>query len=335
MTRILFYEPAYKRIEHRIANLQGIEPFLMDRAGAIRARGQPVSAEDAKVQVGWATSDLFGGPIREYMVALLKSPELSWLQSGAAGFDNPVFAQIVAKGARLTTNHSQSVGMAEYVLATVLDHFQRGPERRRAQAAREWARLPFREVMGSRWMIVGFGAIGQEVARRARAFGAHITGVRRRTGAHPLAESMLTPSQIHAALATADVVVLSVPLSGETENLVDVKFLSAMRPGSVLVNVGRGGLVDENALLASLAQGKPEHAILDVFRQEPLPADSPFWTHPQVTLTGHASAIGSGLLARTDTLFVENLVRYLRGEALLNEASPADVRNAANPQGAV
>ena len=99
-----------------------------------------------------------------------------------------------------------------------------------------------------------------------------------------------------------------------------------MKAHSVLVNIGRGGLVDEGALLAALDKGKPEHAILDVFRSEPLNEDSPFWTHPRVTLTPHASAIGSGLVRRTDDLFVENLGRYLRGETLLNEADPVDVR---------
>ena len=326
MTRVLFYEPALRRIEHRISALSGLEPLVMDTQGKISIDGRAIATEETPIEVGWATSDLFGGPIREYMIALLKSPSLRWLQSGAAGFDNPVFAQIVAKGARLTTNHSQSVGMAEYVLATVLDHFQRGPDRRKAQREREWARLPYREVMGSRWLILGFGAIGQEVAKRARAFGAHITGVRRKTGAHPLADSMLTPGQTMGALPQADVVVLSLPLSSETDNLVDAGFLSEMSTSSILVNVGRGGLIDEDALLASLAKGVPEHAILDVFRTEPLPADSPFWKHPRVTLTGHASAIGSGLIARTDSLFVENLGRYLRGEPLLNEADLQDVR---------
>jgi phosphoglycerate dehydrogenase-like enzyme len=326
MTRVLLYEPAYRRIRDRIADLSGIELLFMNREGEIHEGECEIGVDDARPEVGWATNDLFGGPIRDYMIALLKSPSLRWLQSGAAGFDNPVFAQIVAKGARLTTNHSQSVGMAEYVLTTVLDHFQRGPERRKAQTAREWARLPYREVMVSRWLIVGFGAIGQEVARRARSFGAHITGIRRTKTAHELADVMLAPTDLLPALSNADVVVLSLPLMTDTEALVDTKFLTAMKPTSVLVNVGRGGLVDEAALLEGLDRGAPGHAILDVFRTEPLPADSPFWHHPRVTLSGHASAIGSGLTARTDALFVENLGRYLRGEPLLNEADPADVR---------
>jgi phosphoglycerate dehydrogenase-like enzyme len=326
MTRVLFYEPAYQRIAERISTLVGVEAFLMDRDGRIRVGGHEVRAEDAAPEVGWATNDLFAGPMRDYMVTLLKSPHLRWMQSAAAGFDNPVFAQIVAKGARLTTNHSQAVGMAEYVLAGVLDHFQRGPERRRAQERREWARLPYREIKGQRWLVVGFGAIGQEVARRARAFGAHIIGVRRSQSAHELADAIIPPERMRDQLAQSDVVVLSVPLTRQTDSLVDVNFLSRMKPGSILVNVGRGGLVDESALLAALERGVPEHALLDVFRTEPLPADSPFWNHARVTLTGHASAFGSGLAARTDDLFVENLGRFVRGEALLNEADPDDVK---------
>ena len=247
------------------------------------------------------------------------------MQSSAAGYDSPVFGMIVSKGAQLTTNHSQAIGMSEYVLATVLDHFQRGPERRIEQAAARWTPLPYREVAGSHWLIVGFGAIGQETARRAKAFGAIITGVRRQAGDQPLADAMATPDALPGLLPRADVVVLSLPLNAHTANMVDAKFLGAMKPGSVLVNVGRGGLVDEPALLAALDAGKPEHAILDVFVTEPLPAESPFWSHPRVTATPHASPTGSGLQARTDALFVENLTRYLAGEALINAVEAKEV----------
>src|SRR5690348_6050138 len=329
MTRVLFYEPAYRRIRDRIVGLSGLEPVLMDRQGKIREGEREISADDARPEIGWATSDLFGGPIREYMVALLKSPTLKWMQSGAAGFDNPVFAQIAAKGARLTTNHSQAIGMAEYVLTNVLDHFQRGPERRKAQQQREWARLPYREVQGSRWLIIGFGAIGQEVAKRARAFGAHVTGVRRSTTSSELADVLARPDEVDDLLDTADVVVLCVPLNASTALMVNEKFLARMKTTAVLVNVGRGQLIDEPALLASLDAGRPQFAILDVFHAEPLPSNSPFWAHKRVMVTAHSSAIGSGLTQRTDELFVENLKRFMRGDRLLNEADRSEISSLA------
>jgi phosphoglycerate dehydrogenase-like enzyme len=259
------------------------------------------------------------------MITLLKSPALRWVQSGAAGFENPAFGEVVRKGAILTTNHSQSIGMSEYVLTTVLDHLQRGPDRRKAQAEHRWAPAPYREVAGTSWLIIGFGSIGQETARRAKAFGATITGVRRSAGAHPLADAMATPGQVLSLLPNADVVVLSLPLNAQSANMVDAPFLAAMKPGSVFVNVGRGGLVDEDALLAALDEGKPEHAILDVFRTEPLPADSRFWDHPRVTMTPHSSPIGSGLSARSDALFLDNLGRFLRGQPMLNQVAAQEV----------
>jgi phosphoglycerate dehydrogenase-like enzyme len=327
MPRLLIYEPSYRRLEARLARHAGrLELLLMPPDGTILKDGTPVAVEDASPEIGWLNADLFGaGGGRDYMIAILKSRTLRWVQSAAAGFENPVFGQVVKKGALLTTNHSQAIGMSEYVLATVLDHLQRGPDRRKAQAEHLWRPAPYREVAGTHWLIVGFGAIGQETARRARAFGARITGVRRSAGDHALADAMAAPSDIAGLLPQSDVVVLSLPLSPQTENLADAGFLAAMKPGAVFVNVGRGGLVDEAALLAALDAGKPEHAILDVFRTEPLPAESPFWDHPRVTLTPHASPIGSGLSARGDDLFLDNLDRFLSGRPMLNQVTAQEV----------
>jgi phosphoglycerate dehydrogenase-like enzyme len=173
--------------------------------------------------------------------------------------------------------------------------------------------------MGSRWLIVGYGAIGEAVAQRAKGFGAHVTGVRRSAPASFIADAMATPAQLPQLLPESDVVVLTMPKTAETENTVDAKFFAAMKPGSVLVNVGRGAVVDDDALRAALDSGKPERAILDVFRQEPLPADSWFWDHPRVTMTPHNSAASSGIVARGDALFIDNLNRYLAGQPMRNE----------------
>ncbi len=327
MTRILAYEPSFKRIEARLPQAAKAAEFVVvDDAGVLKLNGREIPLEEADPEIGWMSVDLFGSPAsRNFFVALLKAPALKWVQSAAAGFDNPAFKGLVTNGARLTTNNAQAVSMSEYVLWGVLDHFQRGGERRAAQVRHEWARLPYREIGRMRWLIVGFGTIGQAVAVRASAFGAHVTGVRRTPGPHPLAQAMATPDKMNSLLPDADVVVLLVPLSSATTHMVDADFLAAMKPGALLVNIGRGDLVDEPALLAALDAGKPEHALLDVFHDEPLRADSPFWAHPRVTLTGHASAIGDGLGPRGEALFLDNLDRYLTGRPLLHEAEPMDV----------
>lgn len=325
--RLLIHETSHRRLADGIAAVPGVQPLLMQEDGSILLDGRPVSIDDAQPQAAWANADVFfGAASRAFMTALLKAPKLAWVQSGAAGFDHPIFGQLVDKGARLTTSHGQAVGMAEYVLAGVLDVFQHGPERRAAQQAHDWKRIEFREVMGSRWLIVGFGAIGQGVAQRAKAFGAHVTGVRRDQAPHPAADRIAALGDLPALLPDADVVVLCAPLTAETRHVADAGFFAAMKDDAVLVNVGRGPLVDEPALLAALDAGRPAHAILDVFETEPLPADSRFWAHPRVTLTPHASGITSGQHVRNDQLFLENLRRYVAGETLLHEARPEDVK---------
>jgi phosphoglycerate dehydrogenase-like enzyme len=327
MARVMIYEPTYRRLQARFDALGvAFDPVLVNDAGEITVSGQPVSAEDAQPEAVWANHEVFGSPAaRPFMVATLKSTALKWVQSAAAGFDNPVFGQIVQKGAQLSTSHGQALGMAEYVLWGVIDHFQRGPERRTAQAANTWERFTFREILDSQWLIIGFGAIGQAVAQRAKSFGAKVTGVRRNQDPHPLADQIAPMSALPELLGQADVVVLCPPLTAETRHLVDAKFLGAMKPRSVIVNVGRGGLVDEAALLAALDAGIPEHAVLDVFETEPLPADSPFWNHPRVTMTPHSSGITGGQWTRNETLFLENLKLYLTGQPVKNLADPKDV----------
>ncbi|RAK67379.1 D-2-hydroxyacid dehydrogenase [Phenylobacterium kunshanense] len=325
--RLLIHEKSLGRIAADLAGAcPGVEPVVVNDAGEISLAGATLSPETAQVDAAWANADVFfSGGARAFMTAALKSPSLKWVQSGAAGFDNPVFGQFVQKGARLTTSHGQSVGMADYVLWGVLDAFQDGAGRRAAQAARQWERRPFREIEGSRWLILGFGAIGRGVAQRAKAFGAHVTAVRRSTAPDVLADAMAPPAAFLDLLPQADVVVLAAPATPETRHIANAEAFGRMKAGSVLVNVGRGALVDEPALLAALDAGVPAHAVLDVFETEPLPSDSPFWTHPRVTLTPHSSGITAGNVPRNDALFLENLRRYLAGEPLQNQADPKDV----------
>jgi phosphoglycerate dehydrogenase-like enzyme len=324
--RLLIYEPALRRVERDLEPFKSqLQLLVVDDQGAITCGAESFDPDTAQPDAGWMSADAMGSGQRSLVVGLLKSERLKWVHTGAAGLDHPIWAQLVDKGAVLTTGHGQALCIAEYVLAEVLATFQRIGERRAEQAARRWTRLPFREIAGTSWLIVGFGAIGQDVAVRAKAFGAKIVGVRRSGAPDALAEHMGLLSDVPSLLPAADVVVLAAPLNSETRGMAGAGFFAAMKPGSVLVNVGRGDLIDEPALLAALAAGVPDHAILDVFHDEPLKDDSPFWDHPKVSLTPHASAFGSGQAARNDAIFVENLRRRLAGEPMLYEADPRDL----------
>lgn len=325
--RLLIHERSYRRTAGAIA-VHGscVDPLLVNDAGELTLYGAPLGLDEARAEAAWVNSDaFFGGGMQAFAAAALRSPDLKWVQSGAAGFDHAIFGQFVEKGAVLTTSHGQAVGIADYVLWGVLDVYQGGPARRANQTSHDWRRLAYRELDGTRWVILGFGAIGQGVAVRARAFGAHVTGVRRSGAPDPAADRMITPEGFLGALPEADVVALCAPATRETRHIAGAEAFASMKPGSVLVNVGRGALVDEPALLAALDRGAPAHAVLDVFETEPQPADSPFWDHPRVTLTPHAAGMSSGNAPRNDALFLDNLGRYLAGQPLRNVADPKDV----------
>jgi phosphoglycerate dehydrogenase-like enzyme len=319
---LLAYAPAWERVCGRVATPLG-SPILLERDGVIRRQGLPVDPASVRIDIGWASPDLFmdgfANPLLDFALA---APGLRWMQSGSAGIDNPRFPRLLAKGVRVTTNHAQAVSIADYVLAGVLDHYQRGPERRAAQRDAAWRQLPFREIAGTEWLVIGFGAIGKAVAQRARAFGARVTGVRRTMAERIGADEVVPPEALPMLLPKADIVVLTLPLGVETRDYADADFFARLKPGCVFVNVARGLLVDEAALLAALDRGMVGHAVLDVCRAEPLPDDSPLWRHPKIALTGHLAGMGSGLLARSDLLFLENLGRFLSDRPLLHEARP-------------
>lgn len=319
---MLFPAAGWERVRGRIA-AGTVEPALFTADGAVVVHGREIGIDEAGIDAAWFGLDLFpAGQDEVFLATLLHSPSLRWMQSGRTGYDHPAFAALARRGVRLSISNGPAPAIAEYVMANVLDLFQRGRERRAAQAAAQWTMLPFREVAGSRWVCLGFGAIGRETARRARAFGGHVTGVRRSGGEDSQADAMVRPNEQHHALARADVVVLAVPLTAETENAYGEAFFAAIKPGALFVNVGRGPLVDEDALRVALDTGILSHAVLDVARAEPLPPGAWQWMHPKVTVTGHTAGVGSGLIERTDALLVENLRRYVAGERLLQELGP-------------
>jgi len=304
----------------------GVDWLLMNGDGSLcDGQGTSIAKNEAHPDIAWGTSDLFrdGAPLVAFFSFTLECPGLRWFQSPAAGYDDPTFAAMVRNGVRITNAHVNSLPIAEFVMRSVLDEFQDAARWRNQALERRWRIHDGREVSGSTWVIVGLGGIGTEVALRARAFGATVIGCRRHPSPADPTVRTVTPDQLGQVVGLADVVVLAVPATPETANLVDADFLTQMKRGSVLVNVARGSLVDDDALIESLDSGHLSAAVLDVFRTKPLPADHPFWSHPAIRVTPHNAAGGVGRLARQAALFKENLDRYLGGRPLLNEVTDA------------
>jgi phosphoglycerate dehydrogenase-like enzyme len=241
------------------------------------------------------------------------------------GLDKLPYLELVEKGVVVTNNHAQAIAIAEFVLGQVLSYFQNTQDFHSKQQQKIWKHRPFREIQGNNWLIIGFGHIGQAIARRAKAFGATITAVRRSKDDAGLADKVITQQQLTQELPQADVVVLACASNADTRDMVNSAFLHAMKEKSVLVNIARGDLVVEADLQKALDTGKPEYAILDVFNREPPDAESWVWQHPRVLLTPHTSNAGSGMRARSEAIFFENLQRMLNNEPLLNQVSRRDI----------
>ncbi len=321
MTSCLLHQNTFKRNE---ANLQSVADgrvdfhLLQDDGAVVHAEtGDVIDAPDPNIVFG--NADVWFGPqARLFFKFVLEASDLKWFQSAAAGVDLPALQAVAEKAQYYTTNHTQSEAMAEWAIWQALDWMKRGPDHRENERSGIWERLDQREIMGSTWLIVGYGAIGQAVARRARALGAYTVGVRRRGGEDEHADEMITPDELLPALGRADVVLLSLPLTEATENMANADFFAAMKSNALFMNLGRGKLVDEAALIAELDTGKPAHAALDVTATEPLPDASPLWHHPKITITPHDSSMTWGTVLRADETFLRNLGRYLDGKPLLH-----------------
>ncbi|MGL4543292.1 MAG: NAD(P)-dependent oxidoreductase [Polymorphobacter sp.] len=326
MKQVMMSAAAHARIAAPLAAFDGLEIICMEADGSLTRGGVPVAAETLEVEIFRASLDLYhAGMLGPFFRLVLKGARGQWLQLSNAGLDNPVFRKLMEKGLRLTKSDAQAPAIAEYVLAHAISLLHPIAEQAAAQAAHDWRRVDFREIGSSRWLMLGYGPIGQAVAARLAPFGARLDVIRRSAGEDPLVTRFGTSADLPAWLPAADVVVLACPLNDATRGLADAAFFAAMKPGAVFINIARGEIVDDGALRAGLARQQPGHAVLDVFEPEPLPADSWHWDHPRVRVTAHCSNAGDGAVARGDTLFLANLRRYLAGEPLENEARRSEV----------
>jgi phosphoglycerate dehydrogenase-like enzyme len=327
MPLALYYKPTYERLQQQIAAVApDLDVALYDEEGRIHFQGREVRIDEISPEYFWIHAELFKSPrLMDYFRLMRESSSIKWLHTINTGLDQLPYLELVDKGVRVSNNHAQAIAIAEFVFGQVLAHYQDVSGLRSQQQQKLWKMRGFREISGSHWLIIGFGHIGQEIARRVKAFGATVTAVRRSASNEGLADQVVTQASLPGVLPAADVVVLACTSTADTRHLVNPEFLAAMKPGSVLVNIARGDLVVESALHAALDAGTPAYAILDVFAQEPLPADSWFWEHPRVAVTPHTSNAGNGMRQRSETTFLDNLSRMISGKPLLNQVGRADI----------
>jgi phosphoglycerate dehydrogenase-like enzyme len=263
---------------------------------------------------------------RPLTVGLFSLPRLRWFHSFSAGVDHPAFRSLLERGVLLTNSAgSSNVPIAQYVLAMMLRVVKGTDAWSEAQRERRWAPHDAGELTGLAAGIVGLGHIGLEVARLAQAFGMRVLGCRRSARRPRHVDELVPPERLPDLLAQSDFVVLAVPLSSATERLIGEAELRAMRQGAWLINVARGRVVDEPALVRALSEGWIGGACLDVFHEEPLPPESPLWSLPNAIVTPHNSGRSPRNLERATAIFLDNLARFGSRRPLRNRVRLRDL----------
>jgi len=253
---------------------------------------------------------------------MLAAPSLKWIAVGGSGTDH----LMPWDTGKLTVTNSAGVAaeaMAQYIIGGIL-HFTLGFAGF-AQQQREhfWNKASSVETVAGRTMaILGLGKTGQAVAKVAKALDMNVVGIRARPAATAHVDRVEPMEKLHAVLGGADFVVVCLPLTPTTRGLLDESAFKAMKPGAVLVDVSRGSIVRQAALLEALKSGKLKGAVLDVFETEPLPKDNPLWDMPNVIVTPHCSSVYDGWEQRSVELFCDNIDRWKRGEPLRNVVDP-------------
>jgi len=270
-------------------------------------------------------------PRAEVLVTHLVSPErlaeakqLRWIQTLGAGVEWLLTPEIVGREALVITNASgvHPDQIAEHVFMLILALTRRLPQVLEQQRQQRWDAAPFRQhiptLAGSTLGILGVGAIGLRIAQLGAAFGMRVLGSRRGAEPVPYVERIYAPDELHALLRESQYIVNALPLTAATRGLLGPKEFAVLRKGAVLINIGRGGSVQTDALVQALTAGQLAGAGLDVTDPEPLPADHPLWHLPNVIITPHYSGGRPDYSDLVTQLFIENLQRYAQGQPLQN-----------------
>lgn len=318
--RILMSDAALAQTGARLADALGGRPYL-----------QAAPGEDADIAfvsrdvTGLSTKHQVLPPTQHFYDGLLSAPSLRWVHLHSAGADRPIFVELRRRGVVLTTSSGVNASVVvQTALGGMLALARRFPQLMAAQRAKTWASLMGsglpRDLTGQTAVIVGWGPIGQGIGAVLRMLGLRVAVVR--SGATPVDEH--TPAvafeDIRLLLPQADWLVLACPLTARTRKLLTTEALALMPPHAHLVNVARGEVVDEAALIDALRSGRLAGAYLDVFAHEPLPASSALWTLDNVIVTPHSAGHSDGNETRVASRFLENLRRWQGGGGLLHRA---------------
>jgi phosphoglycerate dehydrogenase-like enzyme len=294
---------------------EGFNEALRD----LPARPEVIAVPEARPWEAAASADvLLARPSPAWREARRTPPpalwpgRLQWLHSASAGVDFypdwMLSVPAVSCGRGVASDE-----IADYVIAAIYSH-AKNLEAVRARSLAEWRQAPLGRVAGSTVGVLGFGSIGQAVARRAIALGAEVVAARRRPLPSPV-EGVRLAADVREVTAAADHLVLALPATAQTRTLVDAELLSYARPTAHLINIGRGAVLDQQALLEALDAGRLAFATLDVTEPEPLPEGHPLWTHPRVRLTPHVSSNYTNVRHVLFRKVAASLERFVRGEA--------------------
>lgn len=299
-------------LEPKLSSDPDIEIAWVDTHGNFE--GDP---SDAEVYFNWFY--LKPDTLRKVLAA---SPQLRWHQAPSAGVNHILIPEYLERDIILTNGAGTfSIPIAEFVLTYILYHAKSVQKLLNLQTNRTWQKsieLPIQELSDATLLIIGAGQIGQEIAKRASAFGMRVWGSRRKPA--PLAnfEKVVGANEWRSLISSADYVVLATPLTSETKHLIDESALRSMNSNAYLINISRGAVVDEAALIKALKEGWIAGAGLDTFETEPLSPDSPLWSLPSVFITPHCSGYSPRIPERMIALFLDNLNRYRTGQPLRN-----------------
>jgi phosphoglycerate dehydrogenase-like enzyme len=310
-------DPAFRRDPDGEARWRA----MLDRAEVLF--GIPGDSGEALAELLGGGADSPGGP----------TAALRWVHATSAGAGEQVRRAGVDRKelervAVTTSSGVHAVPLAEFAILGLLAIAKDLPGLAAAQQARSWpaVKRPLRELHGQTLVLVGLGDIGREVARLGKALGMRTVGVRRRARSSgdlpPSVDEVHAGDRLPELAGRADAMVVSLPLTDQTAGLLDRATIERLPPSCIFVNVGRGGVVDEAALVDALRERRIAGAVLDVFATEPLPPDSPLWTLPNVLVSPHGAALSERENERIVELFVANLHRFLAGEPLTNRVEP-------------